>query len=296
MKLADGIHAAVPRDLYDAMARVNFSALKHMARSPAHYRHYLLTKPEDTDPKRLGRAVHLATLEPERFRETVAVWDGGARRGKDFERFCEEHEGKELLTEHQHETALAVQKAVRSDATAMKYLSNGHGEVTMLATRTAGAGKDATKLLLKGRIDFDGANAIADLKSTFDASISAFGRQAFSMSYEAQSAWYSDLYFQITGIRKEYVLVAVESAPPHVVQVYRMTDQVLQLGREKYQGWLDRLAFCTANSVWPTYFEGELDLQPPAWMTSGDGGLGLDWGDDDKSTSNRYGGLPREET
>jgi hypothetical protein len=42
------------------------------------------------------------------------------------------------------------------------------------------------------------------------------------------------------------------------------------MGRDKYGQWLDQLAFCTANSIWPGYFDGELDLEPPAWMSGGD--------------------------
>jgi hypothetical protein len=56
-----------------------------MKLSPAHYKHALVTPTADTDAKKVGRVVHLAAFEPERFRNAVAVWDGArgaARSGK----------------------------------------------------------------------------------------------------------------------------------------------------------------------------------------------------------------------
>jgi hypothetical protein len=260
--LDDGVYPAVERDRYDTIARVNFSKLKWMARSPAHYRHALTEPYDDTDAKKVGRVVHVAAFEPERFLNSIAVWDGGTRRGKDWDAFRERNEGKELLTVNEHERCKAIQAAVRADATAMRYVTKGKGEVSMLWSSFVGE----EAIACKGRIDFDAVEALADLKTTRDASPATFGRQAFALHYHTQAAWYVDGYERATGIRKPYVIVAVESEAPYVVQTYRVPDHYLELGRIEYRGWLDTLSFCGAQSYWPAYSDGsELELELPRW-------------------------------
>ena len=266
----DGLHAPLHRDDYDAIERVNFSTLKLMAKSPAHYRHGLITPPEDTDPKKLGRAVHLAALEPERFRTAIAVWEGGTRRGKDWDKFREQHPGCELLTENEYAKCIAIQNAVRNDARAMRYLSIGRGEVTLLWTLDGGAGVNAYRIHCKGRIDFDAQDAIVDLKTTRDGSQDGFGRQSYGLNYHTQACWYTDGYAHATGLRKPYVIVSVENEEPHVVTVYRVPDRYLAMGQEQYWQWLSTLAFCRENSRWPGYAETELDLEFPPWATGED--------------------------
>jgi hypothetical protein len=263
-KLADGLHPGLARDDYDALERDNFSTLKWMAKSPAHYHHQKVTPFKDTDPKKLGRAVHIAALEPERYRSAVAVWDGGTRRGKDWDRFVENNEGRELLTEREHELCMAIQKAVQSDGIAAPYLRNGKGEVSMLWTRQWKFDGQPVPLSCKGRIDFL-STAIVDLKSTRNASPDGFAREVFTYRYHSQAAWYQDGLERITGQRVPYIIIAVENTPPHVVQVYTVPEVMLDLGREEYSTWLDRLVWCRASCAWPGYAEQERELEIPRW-------------------------------
>lgn len=276
--IPDGIHLNTRRDEYDTIERVNFSTLKLMAKSPKHYRHALLEPRTDTEPMKLGRCAHLAAFEPEKFRATVAVWDGGTRRGKDWDAFRARNADKELLTQDQYEQCIAIQKTVLADEYARPYVSNGRGEVTIAWTDAQrDRGVNSYSVLCKGRLDFDAKGAIVDLKTTRDAG-DGFGRQAWGLKYYAQAAWYVDGYERATGIRKPYVLVAVESTAPYDVVVYRVPDRHLELGREEYRAWLDRLAICRETNTWPGYANDcELELELPRWAEPDDdiGGLGL---------------------
>lgn len=259
---ANGLHGQIRREEYDRVSRVNYSTLKAMAKSPAHYAHGLVAPDKDSDAKKAGRAVHLAVFEPDQFRSRVVLWDGGVRRGKDWDSFRRKHDGCEILTETEFARCLAIQKAVRDNRMAYRYVSEGLGEQTMLwtAPTESGVGIDC-----KGRIDFDAADAIVDLKTTRDASPDGFGREVWRYSYQVQAAWYSDGYVLATDKKKPYVLVAVESEAPHVVQVYRLPEIVIELGRERYQPWLNRLAECRAESRWPGYADDALELTLPKW-------------------------------
>lgn len=274
----------VPREQYDKIARLNVSKLQLIDQSPAHFQDGIVNAAdEDTDAKTQGRATHLANFEPEQFRSSCVVWDNGSRRGKEWDAFCARNRGKELLTVKMHENAIAISQAVRRDRHAAPYLENGRGEITLIwryAAATLGA-VPGYEVDCKGRIDFVTSKAIVDLKTTADASPEAFGRTSLNLHYLAKAAWYSDAHEQLTGEQREYVIVAVETKSPYVVQVYRVPEEMIELGRKKYVEWLDRYNFCRAANVWPGYSDGPMDLVLPSWAMPNDEsdptGMGLDF-------------------
>ncbi len=259
------IHS-MPRGEYDAMRdRVNFSSLKHMGRSPAHYKHALEHPSEDTDARRRGRLVHLAVLEPNVYEAQTAVWDGGRRAGKAWEAFCAANEGKELLTLAEAKTTQDIARAVRAHPVAAKYLERGRSEVTVLWDVEVVPG---LVIPCKCRIDWVGESLLLDLKTTKDASPEAFGRQMFTLGTLGQAAMYSDGWHAVTGERPDFALLAVESEAPHVIQPYRIEDLDLARGRAQYRGLLERLALCQATGQWPGYDTKPLPLSIPRWAQS----------------------------
>lgn len=261
--LDSGVYPDVHRDHYDRIDRVNFSLLKLMKLSPAHYKHALVTPGADTDAKKVGRVVHLAAFEPERFRNAVAVWDEGTRRGKVWDSFKDRNEGKELLTLNEYERCMAIQKAVSDHPVARRFVNVGRGEVTVLGELLATDGKP---IAAKGRLDFVGEEGIADLKVTKDGSPEGFPRQVNEYRYHTQAAWYVDLLASAkAGEVLPYFIVSVEAAAPHVVTVYRVPEFLLNIGRAEYRGWLDQLVKCRKTSTWPGYAEQPLDLELPEW-------------------------------
>lgn len=265
--MLDGVHELSREDYDNLSERVNWSKLKWLFKSPAHYRHALLSKQEDTDAMRLGRVVHLAAFEPERFRSSIAVWDGGVRRGKDWEQFKSRHEreGHELLTENQYETCMDIQAAVRAHPLAMKYIQGGVGERSVLWTYKSPAfeGLPGYSTEIKSRLDFISSMAICDLKTTADASPAKFLRQLLSMHYHTQAAIYSDGYAAASGVRLPYFIVATEVTAPHVTQVYRISERLLMKGRDEYRGLLDTLAVCRRESRWLGYGDDVIELDLP---------------------------------
>jgi hypothetical protein len=277
--IPDGIHLNTRRDQYDLIERVNFSTLKHIKKSPKHYRHALTNPSPDTDAKKLGRAVHIGCFEPEKFAFRVVRWDGGTRRGKEWDAFRRANADREILTENEYEECAAIQQAVRSDKRAAPYVSGGRGEVTLAWTdEVKDRGANNYSIPCKGRIDFDVPSAIVDLKTTRDITQEAFGKQVWGLDYHAQAAWYVDGYYRATGIRKPFVMVAVEHTAPYDVVVYHVPERHLEMGREQYRDWLDRLAICRETATWPGYANDcELELELPRWAEPDDdiGGLGL---------------------
>lgn len=246
---------SLTREEYDALTDyVNFSTLKLMALSPAHY---LAGKKgtKDTASRKRGRAVHVATLEPERFATEYTFW-AGDRRTKEWKAFAAANEGREILTDTESEYAKAVAKAVRADPTASAYLKSGAAEVTILW--------ECEGFKMKSRLDWLGA-CIVDLKNTKDASPKGFGRECLNYRAATQAAMYQDAVASVAGEVLPVVLIAAEAAWPHIVQPYRVPEWALEAGRREYRGWLEQLRWCESQGEFPGYAAGLMDLMLPAW-------------------------------
>lgn len=243
---------------YEEIQRESWSRIKHILKSPRHYLHATSSPPEDKAVFARGDAVHVLTLEPERFPERFAIWTEGVRRGKAWEAFeaAAQAAGKRILTEAEEAEARSIAHAVRGDATARGYLTGGEAEVGVLW--------EALGVSLKSRIDYVGG-ALVELKTTRDASLDGFGREVHRYHYCAQAAMYQDAWEAATGARLPVVLVAVESEPPHVVQCYRLGEVELEMGRRMYRGLLEQLSLCRATGEWPSYAAGEVMLSLPRW-------------------------------
>lgn len=254
------IRLNMTRTEYDALDRVNFSTLKAMDRSPAHYAAGVDEERDDTDALLIGRAVDTAVLEPRTFAESFVVWDGD-KRGNAWKDFAATHSSIDILKRSQMEEVQAIANAVRSDKHAAKYLGAGKAQPSLLWTQAV---TDNVALEMKGRLDFIAdCGALVDLKTTKDASPEGFGKAAWNYRYFVQAALYSDAFYAITGRRLPFVFIAVEKTFPYVVQVYRVPEDVLIAGRNRYDLWLSRLAWCRQFERWPAYADGETDLELP---------------------------------
>lgn len=250
----------IPREQYDRIGRVNFSTLKLLGQSPAHYHYNLLHGQKDTPARKTGRCVHHATFEPEVFRSEYVIWEGGNRTGNAWAAFKHAHRDVEILKPAEHEECLAMAAAVRSDKHTAKYVAGGKAEHTMLWTDPF-SGLDC-----KARPDFIAdCAALVDLKTTRSAKPDEFGRDVWKYRYHTQAAFYSDGYFAATGKRLPYVIIAVEKEPPYVVQPYVVPEIILQVGRDEYREWFRLLLECRRASSWPGYGSGEMELSLPRW-------------------------------
>lgn len=254
---------------YAAMEGASITRLKVLQHSPQKFR-YNLAHPKTSRPLTLGTAAHCATLEPERFEIDFAVWtkrtaaDAMAqRKGPEWEAFCAANAGKTILTPDEMRLAMAMQTAVRGDATAMRYLAAGDPEVTMrwmTGTRVC-----------KGRADWitrvDGdTDVLFGLKTARDCRPFPFGSQAAKLGYHLQWAFYFDGYVACTGREPKVVETVVESDAPHSVVTYVIPSDIIEQGREEYRDLLTRLAQCEAANDWPGPATEEQVLTLPSWV------------------------------
>lgn len=234
------------------MEPLRFSQLKHIARSPAHFRHYIENGMPDSAAMLLGRYVHRLVLG--KGDRDFVLYDG-ERRGKAWAEFQLLHANKEIVRRAEADVAEQMAAAVAANPAAVEAL-DGEREVTL---RWSWFGRHC-----KGTLDAVPAPGVTDLKTTIDANPRRFIPDATSRGYLAQLAWYIDaaLACGYTG-KTEGRIVAVESKPPYPVVVYRLTEAALEFGRRQYLSWFDALLECERGNYWPGYASDVVDLDAP---------------------------------
>ncbi len=270
-----GIYPALDRVAYEAIPGANYSLLKHFARSPMHARYEMTHPKEPTDAMELGTAIHTAVLEPERFAAEYVHAPKVDRRTKEgkatWAAFESDHPGRDYLADDEWAQCEGMAAAVRAHPLASQLLyGQGRNEVTIVW-------KDAkTGLLCKGRLDrftqFMGWSVVIDLKSARDASQWAFQAAMARLAYHSQVAYYLDGLRALADMDRRFLIVSVESDPPHGIMVYELDDQALAEGRAAYRRHLDQYAECVRTGVWPGYREGIWPLSLPRWALTGENG------------------------
>lgn len=283
-----GIYPGVPAELYHAWDAASNSILTRMARSPAHARAEM-ERPRVPTPALLrGDAVHTAVLEPDAFakRYTVAgpcveTVRSGANAGqrcpndgrvfRSGEWRCGQHdrgeseESRRVLSAADYATCTGMRDAVRAHPTARDLLDVCESSELSVVFCWPG-----TDIPCKARIDipaFD-AGVIADLKTTADASPSAFEHSVYRYGYHRQAPFYRAAC-AAHGIEvRDSLIVAVEDEPPYGTTVYRISDDAVGEGRQHLQRLLDLWQRCRGSGVWPAYPTAVTDITLPAYAWS----------------------------
>ncbi|TAK10607.1 MAG: hypothetical protein EPO32_14855 [Anaerolineae bacterium] len=236
------------------LAPLHFSQLKHINRSPAHYRYALDNLRDDTVSLRLGRAVHSALLGG----DPIVRWEGASRRGKAYEAWRGIQDPNAIiLIDSEVYRIEGMTEAIRKNRHAMPLLE-GSRELNLSWTWL---GRDCA-----GRIDVVGERALrtVELKTARSAEPGQFVRDALRFGYHAQLAWYNQGVIESgLGAPEESYVVAVESTPPYPVSVLRLTDRALDMGQRVLRVWMERLLTCEAVNHWPEYFDMVVPFDVP---------------------------------
>jgi hypothetical protein len=273
---------------YVADRAINWSLLKLLDKSPAHYRHAVEHPDEgDTASRTMLRAAHMAILEPDRFAAEVVVYDGGVRRGKAWDAFAAQHAGCVILNEREWATVTAARDAIARHPVASRLLSGGHAEVVLRWT------DEATGRACKGIADYlhepgsiDDRPVLVDLKGCQSVDPEAFARDCARMGYHGQMAHYAAGVEARYGVAPIVYLVGYESAAPHDVGVFLLSDDDLWLGEQFRRRLLDRLMECERTNTWPGRCPEVVTLDMPAWAWRRD-----DPDTDDDDTTDALGGM-----
>lgn len=218
----------------------------------------------DDSPKfDIGKAVHAKVLGQG---AEVIVVDADDWRTKAAREAREEAraEGKAPLLTREFEAVTAMAEAVLAHPTAKALLSQpGDTEVSLFS--------DIDDVPVRARFDFlpdqsERRTVAVDLKTTVDASKSAFENSVARYEYAVQRAWYLDIHKAITGeANAEMVFVAVEKEPPYLVAVYQVPTLWADKGHIMAAHARELWAECTRTNTWPGYPAEVQLLDEPVW-------------------------------
>jgi exodeoxyribonuclease VIII len=241
-----GLHPYMNEAQYRAVDAINISSLKHMSRSPAHYRAALEHPREATAAQLLGSMLHATVAEPQSTHYVVRPDDlsFASKEGKAWR----DAQTLPILGSDDANCVKAMYRALWNHYYAGSIIFGSDKEVSAFDLHKP------TGLLLKGRIDLfnldrsENVVTIADVKTTDDASPGEFARTVRKWGYHRQAAYYMDL----VGAHRFFFLV-VEKAPPYAVAVYELDDRTIEAGREANERDLATLATCIKTNSWPAY-------------------------------------------
>ena len=179
--ITPGIYKDISNQDYHAGAGLSSSDLKQLDRSPLHY---ITSKQEphvETPSMRLGTAVHCAVLEPERFKlDYIQAPELDKRTKAGKEQWAElEQSGKIILTSDEYQKVIGMSQSVLNHKLAGKLFTGGEAETSYYWHQPVGL----DEVLCKCRPDYikslANGDLILDLKTTRNANLKAFQRQAF---------------------------------------------------------------------------------------------------------------------
>lgn len=259
---------------YKATRGHNWSKVKAMADSALAYKYGLDHDREDTPALALGRAVHTLVFEPDNFGSEYAIFGGAVRKGKEWDAFAADNEGRTIFKQNEIEQAREMAAAVRANPLVKPYLTGAVYEKVVTWT------DPATGLQCKAKLDYarESDLVIADLKTTTSIAPRRFAADIAKFKYHGQMGHYGN------GVRHglgwtptRVLLIAVEKSAPYDVAVYEMDDAGKECGKELAATLLERIKWCEERNVWPgaqfdwdTRTLTETTLELPGWLYGGD--------------------------
>ena len=240
---------------------ISSSELKKLMKSPAHLKHYQENPQEDTPSLLFGRAAHKFVLETYDFYNEFAVapiCDRRTKEGKEiWNKFIVDSEGKDVITQEQFEQIDAMRNSAYATPFVAKLLS-GDKELSFW-------GKDEdTGLVIKCRpdaiVEFNGRNILIDYKTCTDAENTKFYRDSIKFGYDLQLAYYREILKQNTGLDYDVVIIAQEKSAPYVTNVFQLSENYLENGRNLYKEMLKVYKNCLDTDNWYGYMKDGISI------------------------------------
>lgn len=274
-----GVFDAMDSAKYHRVEALSASGCKKMLRSPAHFRLMRDTPNQPTAAMEFGTTVHDGVLEPAAFsNRVVCVPDDAPNRPTKAQRNAKKpspeslaaidywntfdalNAGRIVLSAADFNRARCCIDAVNAHPTARALLADAVVETSLMWH------DGATGVPCKARIDARNHGGLIDLKTTSDASPDGFARQAASLLYHVQAAFYFYGAEHVLNATPGFFgFVCVESEPPYAVACYSIPSNALQAGKRLADDAINRYAHALRVGAWQGYSERVETLRFPKW-------------------------------
>ena len=269
----------MPASEYHAADGLSASTCKKMATvTPAEVKWQRDNPKPSTDRLVLGTYTHAMLLEPETLEESFLVVEKFPRRSADEKarwaaiQAQAEAEGKVIVWDEKDaqglDTARRMRDAIHAHPEARELLSAGRGEVSMFAT------DPETGIKIRSREDWfpDCQNLVVDLKTARNPG-EGFAKDAYNLGYHVGQHHYRlvrQQYNRAMGMDEwdtwpdyQWLVVGVEA--PHLVAIYRPSDEMAEVGAIASRRGRDAYVKCIESGEWPGLPSGIINIDPPRW-------------------------------
>ena len=272
---------------------IGASGLKHLKKSPAHYKESLTEKKEKTEALIFGSAYHTYCLERDKFDREYYIYDEkdilevliseGSKKPRAtnnykewFDNEINQAAGRDMLDIIAMEKIKFMASKMKNHRYCNSLLNGGISEMSVYVEITI---FDGRKIKIKIRPDKfkKEKRLVIDLKSIAqgmsDASINGFPKQCANMDYHIQAALYSDIMEAIEGkeMLHTFIFIVQEKSAPYAFNLFEASAQFISQGRYEYEQLLLLYIQCQENNSWPGYQVfcenkyGINQLNLPAW-------------------------------
>ena len=259
-----GIYHGLSNDAYHASSGISKSGLDDMDPPARYYALHLdpnRPEREQTAAQRVGTLAHCTILEPEAFARRYAVGPDVIRSTKVWKEWeASLAPGVEAIKPDEAAVAWAQRESVLKLPGMAEILSAGAAEVSAYWI------DPYTGVLCRCRPDYAFTDALIDLKTVGRGDTYGFSRQAQSLNYHVQDAFYSWGYAQASGMpERDFWFLTVETEYPYLSARHRLPVEAKNEGLALVRKKLDLYAECLKRKEWPGY-PAEIQLVDwPAW-------------------------------
>ena len=260
MNLRPGINDCTNEQYHKDRNYKSSSSLKLFLKDPrTYYKKYVLQEHEETGPKAaydFGSYVHSLILEPEKTEQEFAVFEGLTRRGKAYQEFKEQQEGKIIITQSQHQQAMGLMQLYEDCTDTDGLIQDGLPEHTLCV--------ELEGMNIKVRTDYIKDGMVIDVKTTSDpVDKYSAAKTIVRFDYDLSAALYLDAFEKYTGKKHDFIFVFLNKTLGDI-SVLKADDSIIENGRRKYKAAIKRLKIAEETGI---YFDNEkMDtVELPGW-------------------------------
>jgi hypothetical protein len=214
----------------------------------------------------LGTSVHAMTLEPEK---DLVRCGPETRRGNAWKEAyaAAEADGATLLPEKEYYQAEDMAEALLKHAEAGEILKAKDKicEASIFVTHPNGL-----KLKVRPDIYVPSMSILADVKTAQSSEPRAFARQAWSLGYPIQGAFYKMLA-ELAGWKVDsFAFLTVEKDKPYTAHVHYLSNEAIAWGTGVVNHVLDQIKSREQSKDWSPDWGPHSFIELPAWLSNND--------------------------
>lgn len=233
---------------YQSAEGISFTALKHFAITPAHYKAYKEGRIR-TKSKPIFTAAHMAILEPKKFETDVFVSKGRQRKKDKEENEEAEKLGKLVLTESEYEKVCQMRDGVHRHHLAKTLSECGENELSFFVEHPE------LKIKMKCRPDilWEKQRIFADLKGFNQLTVRNIQNQFHRMKYHWQQVIYQEVLRIETGEEWRAVHIFIEDSEPYGCRVVSLNEAAIEKAIQEVRPKLLEYKNCLEKNEWNSY-------------------------------------------